>query len=218
MVEGEPKALSIEAAARLIYGTAQPTPQQIYQVRDKLRKQLLQGGSSGSTNTVSAKSLAEYMAQHELHRPAAAAGARSSKHLDTGNRQLKSVYKDLLTDYFMAVLLRRKAQSQSKLFARAVLAGQVLLAVGLFGGMTLAILGSQVSISPERRAIDSWITEQMGSHQVLSWGKPQPDPSGSSVRIPVSFRFNQQPSGKPTETTRLFVLSGGQVVSADSPE
>ncbi len=176
MADRTERILSAEAAAKIIYNTDRPSPEQVGKIRLRLMNGQLQGTSEG-TATTTARAVAEYMAR--------VAASQQSKERDP---DLSGFYGDLLRDYFHAVVTRRKLDNRSSEFRRSVVIGQVLgllFLVSLLGG---ACYWTFVE-SAEKTAVRQFLQQEYGDITVRKWHKTQTTPVPNEFMVKVEFSY-----------------------------
>jgi hypothetical protein len=233
MIGDDNRRLDVREAARILYKTPDPTPQQVDAVRRELARGSLAGNRDGLWTTNQA--VADYLAgrTHERRamgggrgdptggfvpvpsRPAAGAGRTGGIR---SNDTLVTLYQDLLRDYFLAVLRRQKQQRRSKFFERAVVAGQVACLLMLLG---VFVFGLKVAQSmrqpPEQVAVERWIAENSGDYHVIRWYPTEPARDGGGAIVRVEYQY-YSPSRKGITTDRSFEVRGDQVTVAHDSE
>lgn len=201
MPPSDDRKLTAHEAARIMYNTDSPTPEQVGQVRLRIVKGRIQP-SPGSHSTTTDQAVAAFMAR--------AAVARHSAHPANENDQLSGFYLQLFQDYFLAVVARRKVGHRSGLFQRAVLIGQVvglLLMAASVGWIIVQALHPEL---PERAAVRRWVQQHYGSvtfHQWFATDSPD-EVDGMRVRVQFSYR---SPSRRFIRTDRAFLVQGNDV-------
>jgi hypothetical protein len=205
--------LSAVEAARRIYNTTSPTAEQVGRVVQKIEQGRLARSAKGGPTTT-AESVAEYLtrketAQARQHRGQAGLSGKlpppaSLSHLYD---PLQPLYKGLLRDYFLAVVLRRKIGHRSKAFHSSVIATQCLLLVGLVGliwfATDRAVKGRFVP--PEERAVKAWLDQHFEKVQLQSVELTSREPM--RVRARYSYFVND----RKINSEQQFALEGGQV-------
>lgn len=198
------RPLTVEQAARIVYNTASPTREQVARIRDKIESGGIRRSLRGGLTTTRS-ALADYLAGRTSTSAGAARAAPRA-----ANEPLPGFYRELLKEYFLAVLLRRKLERRSKLFAASVLAMQVailLLPLGVFAWVYRGSLAAGWK-SPERQAVERWLSEHYDEFEIHSLTNSAP----SAAR--VKFWYSAKGS-KRIESDRIFTISGDRVVSVD---
>lgn len=232
MRQAESQLLSDVEAACAIYGTQHPTEQQIGQVRLRISRGVLDRSDNGGWTTTS-RAVADFLAKAAVHHrnratsPAAAAGeaveherrAALAARRVRDEAGLDGFYRDLLRDYFLAVVLRRKTKRSSATFGRAVSIGQIavlLLPIWLvyFGYRTVVAL----TAPPEHAAVLAWLEENAAAHKVAEWFSPVDYEEGTGRLIRVRYKYTGEGSPKAILTDRLFVVADGRVVNVVQTE
>jgi hypothetical protein len=199
------RLLTAEQAARMIYNTQAPSHEQIAKVEQKLRRGSLRPGPQGKATTTTA-AVAEYLArrtaaQAEQNHPSArrpAAGAA-----------LEGYYKELLADYFLALLLQRTRQRRTRAFTIGVTAMQialVLLPIVIFVSTYRASLQAMIR-SPARVATETWMRGQYDEYEIEKIDLVPPD------RLRVSFWYKQKGT-KRVQTIRILTFDGNAITAA----
>ncbi|MGE0606463.1 MAG: hypothetical protein AB7O62_04990 [Pirellulales bacterium] len=199
--------LSAHDAARIIYNTPRPTPQQVGQVRLRLVQGHLKPGRGG-TSTTTAAAIAEYMTT-------VAVGKQQKL---SHEEDLKGVYRDLFRDYFMAVVSRRRITGRSPMFQHAVLIGQVATILFAAAALWWIYRHSIVPIPPEQKIVRAAIEEQYGSVKFHEWFPTVPAANQQGEQVRVQFTYFSS-SRKAIRTVRTYQVVAGQaqdVTGADS--
>lgn len=233
MIGDDKRRLDVRQAARIIFKTAEPTPQQVETVRRELVRGSLKGSRDGHWTTPQA--VATYLAGRTYDRRDLGGGraAASSgfvtvgKAADAGakrpdgvrsNDTLVTLYQELLRDYFLAVLRRRKQHHRSQFFARAVVVGQIACLLVLLGLFLFSLRVAQtLRQPPEQAAVERWIAEHSQDYQVLRWYPTELTPDGSGALVRVEYQY-YAPSRKRIVTNRAFEVQGDQVIEMAEPE
>jgi len=215
MPKSSSKELSIVEAARLIYHTRSPSDEQIQRVYKRMKSGSLPVRDYGRAPlewTTTEQALADYLASQML-KPRAAlpppepiprrAPATRSTRLDREATQLRSVYRGMWRDYFLAVMLRRRMGHRSLAFRRAVLAGQIVFLASFLGLLMAAIRITTEPTLPERVAIERWIDECTDRHQVVRWHPTQIATDGRVMTVEVEYRYAKD-SPRTITTRRTF--------------
>lgn len=181
------------------------------------------GGANPLKWTTTEAALAEFLAQRQMNKGAkprrqpADQGQRSDPRaaLANGRRrsaELCSVYHNIWTDYFLAVMLRRRLAHRSAHFRRAVIAGQALLLV-LLVGATIGVTGriaAAFSSPREHQAVERWIARHTDDFLIKKWEPMQPHPDAQGVLVGVHYRYRQD-SPRWVHTERWFDVVGEEV-------
>jgi hypothetical protein len=226
MTDARQKPGSIVDAARLIYRTRTPNERQIRRVYQRMKAGLLrihEGDGEPTEWTTTEQALAEYLATSMVSRghkrpqpspaglaPASGRGVRQSTHEVRQTRHLRDVYRGMWRDYFLAVLLRRRAVHRSSTFQRAVVLGQVAV-LGAFVAFCAATV--RVAFQPlaaERAAIERWIDEHTDRHDVTRWYPTVAAPDGNGVLVEVEYAYTLD-SPRKVHTKRVFRVVGDKV-------
>jgi hypothetical protein len=222
MTDGSDKPVSLVEATRLIYGTAAPSERQIRRVYERMKSGALKVSAYGREPlewTTSEHSLAEYLAAGMLNRrktssaandpsrpPGTPRFARATSRT-RGARKMRVLYNDILRDYVLAVMLRRRMAQRSATFRRAVLFGQITLLLSL-----VAVFGSVLRFTSEpylaeRVAVERWIDENTQRHQITRWHPTQPAADGNGLIVEVEYRYVAD-SPRMIHTRRTFRVTG----------
>jgi hypothetical protein len=222
-MSAENRVLSVKEAARIIFNTPQPSPEQILKVRDKLACGELRGSLRGDGATT-AKVVAEYLAGAALaHRCAGDRLGRSNRRgplMDSpsqpartrATRQLSGLYRELLKDYFLAVVTRRKLAHRSRAFTQAVLAGQIALLAVAAAAFFVTFRAMFLAPTPEQRAVAEWIAAEAGDFSVVEWFPPQPSDEADGMAVRIKYKYFES-GHKAIVTERVFLVHDNQVKS-----
>ncbi len=232
MLTNRPEALSVHQAAQIIYGRSCPSEAQVRRVEESLERGEMKGTCCGKLSKrwmTTSRSVAEYMAHqaypgHLQGEGESAAGqaqqaiARAQampSHAARHAAQLEATYQELLTDYFLAIVGRRRRRNASQRFQRAVVAGQVTLLL-LIVASCLSIVNAFNPAPPEHRAIERYIAAQSDYYRIIQWHPMRPHPEeGAIVRVEYHY---QNERGKGVDTDRTFWVDSGQVQHYDPDE
>jgi hypothetical protein len=198
------RILTLEQAARMIYNTQAPSREQVVKVEQKLARGSLRPGPQGKTTTTSA--VAEYLAkrtaaQTEQNHPAARRPA--------AGQPLQGYYKELLSDYFLALLLQRTRQRRTRAFAIGVTAMQValvLLPIVIFVSSYRSSIQAMIQ-SPARVATEGWMKSQYDEYEIEKIDSLPDD------RLRVLFWYKQKGT-KRVQTVRILTLEGETITAA----
>jgi len=234
------RRLSPLEAARIIYGTERPTPQQVERVRSRIRLGFLARSPqrSGSCPSTTAGAVAEYLAGQTYLREREAAESKAAGRVAAGagtpgpgqrrmrgamhppssrGSELVGAYHTILRDYFQALVLRRHRRRASRRFRRAVLAGQIASLLLLIAAVVLSVrpLFVEAVLTPERAAVVEWLESESPQHKILRWFPAEPDPEGAGLWVRVQYRY-VTPRGDTVHTDRRFLVQHGRVGSVES--
>lgn len=227
MTSTDDKPLNLVQAARLIYRTPQPTPEQVYRVLARMKGGVLKGTRAGKAGwTTTTEFVAEYLARQSVHRHGSRQEGSAGRwgddvHLPPSpvlsaehSRTLRSAYGEMLKEYFLAVLLRRKRHHRSKVFQRFVVVTQIALVAFIYWLAATAVKLGGTSTAPERQVVEQWIAENAGGRfQILEWHPSEPTKQG--LIVPVDYRYFRN-GAKPVETSRTFLVAGDEVKLLDN--
>lgn len=208
------RVLNAVQAARRIYQTSQPTAEQVGRVVQKIESGVLpRGPKGGATTTVEA--VAEYLARRETARASAHVQQRGQPRLHRGRQAqgpIAHLYRELLTDYFLAVLLRRRTKDRSATFRWAVVATQaLLLTAALYAFVAVAAPRfRQRVIPPQQLAAQSWLEGHYQDVEVKSIRVLTKSPA--TVQAAFSYRVNN----RRIHSSLMLTLDGNKVVNVDS--
>lgn len=216
-------------AARRIYNSAAPTPEQVGRVVQKIESGTLARSERGGLTTT-LEAVADYMARREAGRGQAAKHATEigrkaagepekapKKHLlQTAAGQVNSVgaplsvvYRELMRDYFLAVLLRRKIKHRSQAFHRVASASQALLLVAVMALVAFAsVRAIRSTIMPaDHQAIHAWVHGRHADANIVKI-VPLAEPAGA-YRVEYTYAIR----GKRTiQTSMILSLEDRRVV------
>lgn len=257
--------ISAEEAASLIFGTASPTLAQIGSVRELMRRGELRQ-SARRQFTTTREAVAEYLTNRELRKAqrsvqrgdaeamddAAAANpsapvakaqrlarpARSARPLrEEDNRHLSSMYRELLQDYFLSMVIYGRARDRSAQYQRNVLIGRCVMLVALvafvvwqfttmFGTddkLPAWAAGGAVRVqqdhSPEKQVVLEFLQKYRKSAVLMDILPAATRPGGKSIRV----RYRHDLTDKRTQKTstvyddRVFVIDQREIVHDEAP-
>jgi hypothetical protein len=214
--------IGVEEAARIIYGTPEPDALQVGQVRALIVRGVIQGSEDGRWTTAGA--VAEYLAAAALRqrsaqrdeRRAAAAEEDPPPQRPAWERKYRGAYRELLKDYFLALIYRRDRSRYSRKFQRAVIAGQVGLLALIIAVIVSIVVGVRGQPEPpELAAVRAWIEKDAKEYKIIRWYPPQPDAQGKGTSIRVIYEYSDA-GRKKIHTDRVFIVAGGRVKSLSS--
>jgi hypothetical protein len=206
------QVISVVEAARRIYNTAQPTPEQVGRTAKKIEAgTLARGPRGGMTTTVDA--VAEFMARREAARAGAhllQGGSPPGSEAVTHTATFSPFYRGVLKEYFLAVVLRRKIANRSPVFYRLVLAGQALLLAGLLLLLaTGAVATMRTAVLPaDQRAVQAWLQTKYSDCEV--------DEFQTLPNSKVRARFHYKVNRRVIRSELSFTVKDGQVVRLNS--
>jgi hypothetical protein len=214
MATEEDSILDLRNAARILFDVQAPTPEQLNHVRVLLmRGRLPRSVQGGWTTTMAA--VTNLLAKRSLRgrlpadAPPSVVASRALDSMSFAHREeLPPLYRDLLRQYFGAVLLRRQAARGTLFFERTVLAGQCLVVVVILGLVVLAVSPAFAPRPREQVLVEQFIAGENERYEILKWIPL--DGSADRQRLRVLFRY-YSPSGKPIETDRIYAITGGHV-------
>lgn len=209
--------LSAEEAAARIFGTTNPTVEQIRSVQGWIQAGVLEAGAK--ENSTTSESVALFMARQEMHR-ATQRHKQDSRRGATGSfagsrdPHVSRLYENMWREYFLAVLLQRSSKDRSRWFATAVIATQVLiLLIGLgIIGVSVATVWKVPLKSSEQRAAEAWL-QQKFRNPVVQQFQSKSDAPGRYV-----VHFGYEDNGRQIQSRLILTMQGGSVTSADSSE
>jgi hypothetical protein len=207
------EVLNPREAARRVFRVEQPTDQQVSAIISLLKLGAIKRHSTTTWNTTMS-ALAEYMAREEAARldPQRRAASHGGA-VVVGDESMSSYYRSLIRDYFLAVLLKQKVDSRSRLFSQIVVASQACLLVAgmiIIGLATMQLL-KKPWVSPEQKMVQAWLEEHY-RHAKLVDVKPHPTQPDALLA-----RFTYQ-EGKLIHSQLKFTLLGGRISSVDSSD
>jgi hypothetical protein len=214
MATEEDSILDLRNAARLLFDVQAPTPEQLNHVRVLLmRGRLPRSAQGGWTTTMAA--VTNLLAKRSLRgrlpaeAPPSVVASRALDSMTFAHREeLPPLYRDLLRQYFGAVLLQRQASRGTLFFERAVMAGQCLLVVVIMGLVAMAVSPAFSPRPREQVLVEQFIAGENERYEILKWIPLEG--SADTQRVRVLFRY-YSPSGKPIETDRIYTVNGDDV-------
>lgn len=205
------RILSAEQAARLIYNTRAPSSEQIEKIKTRIDRGALERGPRGGYTTT-ASAVADYMARHVA---AATANEHKEARRFKDGEAVPALYKDLLKDYFLAVLMQRTARRRTAAFNAAVIGFQVaLILVPLVAfWLTYSSTVKAMIKPPQRVAAERWLDENFDDYEITQL-QPLDEPAGA---FRLRFWYSQQGS-KRIQSVRILEIDGDRVLTATMPE
>lgn len=207
--------LNAVEAARRIYRTTHPSAAQVGRVVEKIEAGTLpRSARGGATTTVDG--VAEYLARRELARSAHGQQHRRSKEESAtaraSQRPAVHLYRELLKDYFLSVLLRRPTSNRAGVFRVAVAGMQALILAGAIYVLWAAAAATLYTrpIPPQEQAAVAWLKQQFEDVRVTSIDVREGAPS--TVVATFSYRVNN----RRIYSNLILTLRGNEVVSVDS--
>jgi hypothetical protein len=216
-------------AARRIYNAASPTPEQVGRVVKKIEAGVLARSERGGLTTT-LEAVADYMARREAGRGQGARHATElirkaagedvadpqQHHLQTAAGQrsavgapLSAVYRELMKDYFLAVLLRRRMAHRSETFHWIVNGSQAVLLTAVIVLAAMVSVGAirATILPPDHRAIHAWVADRHDDVKVVKI-VPLAEPVGS-YRVEYNYVISGQ---RRIYTSMILTLENHQVV------
>ncbi len=221
------KTLTVRQAAQVIFGRETVRDEHVRQVRFWLDKGDLEGCWSRHDWRVTEDAIACFMAAKAAEssfrmpattKPVPATSPSVSREREARG-QLSTTYRDALTNYFLAVVMRRRDRCASANWKRAVLFGQILfvaLVMCLFIA-SLSSFGISFPSSPESEKIEGWLEAKFGGGgaRLEEIGKPLTDDRAGNVVIRVKYSYESKHRGR-IHTEQFFVLRAGEIVDVTS--
>jgi hypothetical protein len=211
------KRLNAREASKLIHGTDQPSKGQVRWVEHQFELGAIEGSCPRKAKaqwTTTTGAIALYMAEVSLPR-VAAPGTATATATPRGRAELGDVYRDVLKDYFLAMIFRRGQRANSTRFRRAVVVGQVVALLVIVWATVLSVSPLLAGSPAEQTVVENWIGENAEQFNVVRWHSSEPLANGRGLRVRVEYRY-ASPGGKLVTTERVFTVEGGRVVSVDS--
>ncbi|MGE0608665.1 MAG: hypothetical protein AB7O62_16340 [Pirellulales bacterium] len=213
MDAAQTRVLSARDAASIIYNTPDPSEDQVNKVRVKLVRGVLRASGNGRWTTTQ-QAVAEYLTGQAVGRAGPSRRAAAIRP-SADNNALSGQYRRFLTDYFLALALRRRIAYRSHSFHRAALIGQILV---VLAGMILVFQSYRaivrVTTTPEQRAVLAWLDENVGRYQAVEWLPAAPAAQGALVRVRYKYFQNR----KGIHTRREFIVRDGKVIVSDADD
>jgi hypothetical protein len=227
MRQDPPLVLSPVEAARRLYNTPSPTAEQVGRVVKKIEAGTLARSERGGITTT-LQAVADYLARRETHRqqggrPAAGksepVGSPSqskhsvARHQGDDGESFSHMYRNLLKDYFLAVLLRRKATHRSQAFQWAVLGSQGMMLAAAIALAAIVSIGAirATILPPEHRAIHEWVSGRHDDVKITNIAPLTQPPGG--YRVEYNYLV---PGKKRIHTRMILTLKDHQVVNFTS--
>ena len=211
--------LSVREVASILFSTKQPQGRELRWVESQFLSGRLRGSRSGegckTKWTTNSQQLAAFMASESYSRQLELRGEAVACSQNRGDPLTRS-YRSLLTDYFQAVVMRRRFELRDKRFKRLVTCGQIaiVLAVGLAASASVRQL-LPVTISAEQQQIETWIATHHARYHVEDIAKLPADSAESAMVFRVRYRYFKS-GNKAINTDRLFKIRDNQIVAVES--
>ncbi len=204
---------SLHSAARVIFRVKQIDDGHLQQVCTWLEQGDLSGERIGHHWEISDRAIAAFLAERAVHDTR----DHGVKELNVTSRSkllpLEETYFNALTDYFLALVMRRKRCAAGRAWHRAVLAGQIVFVVSAILLLTVSVRSFTVPTTPEAGEIRDWLVNRYGEEVVIdSIGH---EPGSSSAIIPVRFRYASKHRGLIT-SEQFFVFRDGRLIDVTS--
>ncbi|MGE0608549.1 MAG: hypothetical protein AB7O62_15745 [Pirellulales bacterium] len=224
--------ITVEQAARLIYRTNQPTSLQVGEVASLLKAGVLRQ-SERQNFTTTRTAVAEYLAAQELRRQEARRSVPSNGQAsrrkaregqpeaalhrvtmrELGDRKLRRVYRELLSDHFLSIIVGGRARSYSAEFQSAVFALRCILLAMLLGvGVWLV---GHVRFTTQEDVVRDWLRDNATSAEVLECLPAHFRPGGKAIRV----RYRHVTKDQQTQDAdRVFLTADGEVLRVVLPD
>lgn len=215
MSDSPSRILSAVEAARRIYDTPQPSEEQVGRVVEKIRSGVLKRSERGGwTTTIGA--VADYLARNETAK-AATRHHQDHRHEPSpqpSSEPVSDLYQSLLKDYFLAVLLRRKASHRSTAFQQVVIASQlVILGLSLFTIVMFTTYAlKKPLVPPQHRIVEAWLDQHF--EDVDLQRVQAVDDAKNIFSADFSYRVNK----RRIDSHLKFTLRGDLVVDVNSAD
>lgn len=209
MSEPKHRVLVPGEAARIIYHTENPSPEQIDKVRYKLARGLLKSSSQGRWTTTP-EAVAEYLSHRTSHQAA-------KRRQESGHKPLFALYRELLQDYCLAVLARRSTTRRSGIFETLVIMGQLGCLVMIIGAVLAGHRYGFPDAVPEQAAVEHWLSDHADDFQIIEWYPVQGRGTEETCRLRVKYKY-MTAKRKSVLTDRIFIIRNRQVVEVSQTE
>ncbi len=219
--------------AEIWFGTRSPSADQLRKVLARMQSgalALTDASAPPARWTTTEQALATFLAARRASKDAVrrgngAAGPSASDPVPTTladahllhhkNSMLRGAYRNVWSDYFLAVMIRRRVPHASRAFGRAVIAGQ-LIVVAIIAFMVVEATGAWAPGRPiEQQLVDDHLTTQHDWHQVEQWHPPEKDNEGRQV-VRVEYRYRDGDSSRVVSTDRRFTVGTDHVTEVFS--
>lgn len=211
------RRLSLTEAAQLIFKTDAPTAEQVVKVRRLIAKGVMAGQNDGHWST-STKAVADYLATASLHRHAARNRSQTDDEVPAFRKrntaEIRPIYNDLMSDYVMAMLMRRDVRQRSANFRRTVLAGQLIVVAAIMLGCLWLAVGS-AEVPKELPVVEAYLNKKHSWVQIEEWHPPTPGRDGFGNNIQVVYQVKER--GKPKSVEAVFSVRGDVVMGISKP-
>lgn len=221
--------------AEIWFGTRSPSADQLRKVLARMQSgalPLTDPAAPPARWTTTEKALATFLAARRASKDAAGrgttVGVASPRASDTTfptdphllhhkNAMLRGAYRNMWSNYFLAVMIRRRVPHASRAFERAVIAGQ-LIVVAIIAFMVVEATGAWSPGRPlEQQLINDHLATQHGWHKVDQWHQPETDHEGHRM-VRVEYRYRDGDSSRVIHTDRRFVIDSDRVAELSPDE
>jgi hypothetical protein len=124
---------------------------------------------------------------------------------------LQGAYGDAMSDYFLALMFRRKFLARGVAFQRTVFYGQLVVVMLLVSTCATAAWAALKPEPAHRTAVRDWISNNETDYKIKTWYPPRPNPAGDGQLVPVRYRYSLS-KRRAVETERTFVVVEGAVI------
>lgn len=209
--------LTIVEATRLIFRGRASESEHVRHVEKWLEQGVLDGQRVGSKWYTSRDAIARFLARRTLDEFHDEDGdeQRHAALRYSAKGELITVYRQVLKDYFLAVLMRRRVSRIGRYWRQAVLVGQAALVVSVGGGVLCVSLLLMRPAPIEHRAIDQWLAETyQDDFNVEQISAPMENDDVGKVFL-VKYRYSSKHRGQ-IHTEQYFVVRDGKVIDVSS--
>lgn len=220
MSKSDGRPLSIAQAAKIIFHTDSPTDQHIGRVYQRMKAGAIRVHDRARAPrdwTTTERAVADFLASESMRhthphsaRQRPSQGSSAANHNAIGRPVMSGVYRSILTEYFLALMLRQRMHHRSLAFRRAVVAGQVLLLSASLAIIVSTIRWASVPSAPERIAVEKHLRLNNDRCWITRWYPSQPSADDHSVLVEVEYRYTHD-SPRVISTRRQFQYDGHTV-------
>jgi hypothetical protein len=215
------KPISVVEAARTLYRTTSPSDEQLLRVCRLMQTGALQPrqrAGSPMTWTTTSAALADFLAHSAVQRCRAAASDLPATVTAREASKLSGVYREIWRDYFLAILMRQRADQHGATFRRAVVVGQVVALFTLVSVFLITLAGVRSFHTPAaQKLILRQIDASTDEFSVTRWHQAVPAPEGEGQLVRIEYRYRKD-SSRWVYTDRTFHVAGEQVVELSVDE
>jgi len=215
------KPISVVEAARTLYRTTSPSDEQLLRVCRLMQTGALQSrqrAGSPMTWTTTSAALADFLASSAVKRQGATSSELPATVTAREAAGLSGVYREIWRDYFLAIMMRQRADQHGENFQRAVVIGQAVALFLLVSVFLVTLAGVRSFHTPAaEKLILRQIKQTTDEFSVTRWHQAVPAPEGEGQLVRIEYRYRKN-SNRWIHTDRTFHVTGERVVELSVDE